>query len=47
MSAIQFYSGLNNGYEDFSNFAHAPLPKPIQRLKAASVSSNRSKSQTI
>lgn len=25
MSAIQFYSGLHNGYEDFSNFAHAPF----------------------
>ena len=25
MSAIQFYSGLRNGYEDFSNFAHAPF----------------------
>lgn len=25
MSTIQFYSGLHNGYEGFSNFAHAPF----------------------
>lgn len=25
MSDIQFYSGLHNGYEDFSNFTHAPF----------------------